>query len=88
MTTKDLTDRQQIFSIQGLKTSNQMIENSKEVIISMSDERAKQTKLESKRNSRWLLYFPFYALNTDCISQNLTESCCAITYDLSTLRTT
>ena len=59
MTTKDLTDRQQIFSIQGLKTSNQMIENSKEVIISMSDERAKQMKLESKRNSRWLLYFSF-----------------------------
>ena len=59
MTTKDLTDRQQIFSIQGLKTSDQMIENSKEVIISMSDERAKQMKLESKRNSRWLLYFSF-----------------------------
>lgn len=59
LTTKDLTDRQQIFSIQGLKTSNQMIENAKEVIISMSDERAKQMKLESKRNSRWLLYFSF-----------------------------
>ena len=36
-----------------------MIENSKEVIINMSDERAKQMKLESKRNSRWLLYFSF-----------------------------